>query len=134
MDLSFTWDQWLLIGRAAFLVVCFVLAAISFAAWRRAAVRQCELALAHNTELLQRLDAIDARHVALRTAVAQISEALERSGRDTANNRALPGYPIAIRLARGGARADELVSSCGLSANEAELVCRLHGTARATGT
>jgi hypothetical protein len=131
MEFALTWEQWLLIGRAAFLVVCFLLAAVSFSAWRRSAARQNEQFTAHYSELLKRLDGLDARHVALRTAVAQLSEGLERSGRDTASQRALPGYPIAIRLARGGARPDELVSSCGLSVNEAELVCRLHGAPRA---
>ncbi len=37
-----------------------------------------------------------------------------------------PGYQIAIRLAKGGASREELVSKCGLSSHEAELVHRLH--------
>ena len=35
-------------------------------------------------------------------------------------------HPIYIRLAKGGASRDELISGCGLSINEAELVHRLH--------
>jgi hypothetical protein len=37
-----------------------------------------------------------------------------------------PGYQIAIRLAKGGASREELISGCGLSIHEAELVHRLH--------
>jgi len=37
---------------------------------------------------------------------------------------AAPGYQIAIRLAKGGASREELISGCGLSINEAELVHR----------
>lgn len=36
-------------------------------------------------------------------------------------------YELAIRLARGGATLDELVSGCMMSRHEAELTLRLHG-------
>lgn len=36
------------------------------------------------------------------------------------------GYEVAARLARGGATCEELISSCGLSRHEAELLIRLH--------
>jgi hypothetical protein len=39
---------------------------------------------------------------------------------------ATPGYQIAIRLAKSGATREELISGCGLSIHEAELVHRLH--------
>ena len=123
-----TLDEYLLIGRAVFLVFSFVLAAVTFAAWRRAAIRQTELSTAHDADMLKRLDGLDARLVATRSAITHITETLERvSRKDITGNRALAGYPIAIRLARGGAGVDELIATCGLSANEAELVCRVHG-------
>jgi Protein of unknown function (DUF2802) len=125
-------DQWLLIGRALFLIFSFVLAAMTFSAWRRETLRQGEIARTEHTDLGKRLDTLDARLVAMRQALAHVSETFERSGRtDPGSQRVLAGYPIAIRLARSGARAQELVASCGLSASEAELVCRLHGSARA---
>jgi hypothetical protein len=125
-----TLDEYLAIGRAVFLVFSFVLAAVTFAAWRRAATRQLELSGAHDAEMLKRLDGLDARLVATRNAINQITETLERvSRKDTTGTRALAGYPIAIRLARAGAGVDELISTCGLSRNEAELVCRIHGAA-----
>lgn len=128
----FSADEWLLIGRAVFLVFSFVLAAVTFAAWRRAACRQIEQALTHDAEVLKRLDAMDARLVATRNLIGQVTETLERLIRaDAASGRALSGYPIAIRLARSGASALELVETCGISHSEAELVCRLHGMARA---
>jgi len=123
-----TLDQYLLIGRAVFLVFSFVLAAVTFAAWRRVATRQAELSNAHDADMVKRLDCLDARLIASRNAIAQISETLERiSRKEVSGNRSLAGYPIAIRLARGGAGVDELVATCGLSPNEAELVCRMHG-------
>jgi len=81
--------------------------------------------------VLKRLDGLDARLVAERNQIAHLAEALEHSTRaEAAGNRAQSGYPIAIRLARSGASAQELVATCGISANEAELVCRLHGSPR----
>ena len=129
---QFSVDEWLLIGRAVFLVFSFILATVTFSAWRRAAIRQTNQALAHDAEILRRLEGLDAGLVAVTTLIGQITETLERSQRaDAVGARALSGYPIAIRLARSGASAPELVSSCGISFSEADLVCRLHGTARA---
>lgn len=42
------------------------------------------------------------------------------------NSSAPRGYEVAARLARGGATCEELISSCGLSRHEAELLIRLH--------
>jgi hypothetical protein len=42
------------------------------------------------------------------------------------NSPAPRGYEVAARLARGGATCEELISSCGLSRHEAELMLRLH--------
>jgi Protein of unknown function (DUF2802) len=129
-----SFDEWLLIGRAVFLIFSFTLAAASFRAWRRAALEERAQAHAATEELRNRLDSVDARLVASRHAIQQLAEALERSLRaEPARRSGSPGYPIAVRLARGGARAQEIVESCGLSQGEAELVCRLHGSAAATG-
>ncbi|HYL72121.1 MAG TPA: DUF2802 domain-containing protein [Steroidobacteraceae bacterium] len=127
--------EWLLIGRAAFLVFAFALAAVTFSAWRRAAARQTERSIGHEAEVLKRLDGLDARLVAARNLIAQLTEALERTPRaDGGGARTAPGYPIAIRMARSGAAAPELVAACGISQSEAELVCRLHGSPRAAST
>lgn len=135
MTLPLSLEEWMLVARAVFLVFAFVLAAVTFAGWRRAAVRQTERALASDAEVLKRLDGLDARLVAARNLITQLAETLERSARgDAGSNRSQSGYPIAIRLARSGASAQELVTSCGISQSEAELVCRLHGSPRAAGT
>jgi hypothetical protein len=116
----------LLAGRALFLVFSFVVAAISFTAWRRAARRESEQLLVQSDTVLRHLSALQTRLDATAAAVAQLDERLERQAQ---SGTAAPGYQIAIRLARGGASREELVSSCGLSSGEAELVRRLHGAA-----
>lgn len=140
-------DQTLLIGRAAFLVFCFVLASVAFTRWRKASERTTELFFEQNTLLLTRLTALEeqlganqtqlteARNeiAALATRATGLAERLEDSDqRRTSAPAAVtaPSYQIAIRLARSGAPREELMSSCGLSRQEAELVQRLHAPPR----
>lgn len=119
----------LIAGRAVFLVFSFVVAAISFTAWRRATRRQTAEVLSQTQLVLQRLAELEARVDATRSSVAQLGERLERPVAPTpAHAPPSPSYQIAIRLARGGATREELMSSCGLTLAEAQLVQRLHGS------
>jgi len=121
-------DFLLIAGRAVFLVFSFVIAAISFTAWRRATRRQTAEVLSQSQLVLQRLAELEARVDATKAAITQIAERLEqRPAARGASQPPTPGYQIAIRLARGGASREELISSCGLTPAEAELVRRLHG-------
>jgi hypothetical protein len=120
-------DFLLIAGRAVFLIFSFVVAAISFTAWRRATRRQTAEVLAQSQIVLQRLAALEARVDATRSAVTALGERLDRPvAAPTAAQSPSPGYQIAIRLARGGASREELMSACGLTLAEAELVRRLH--------
>jgi len=129
-------DQMLLIGRAVFLVFCFVFAAIAFTRWRSAAERTTELFFDQNTKLLQRLSALEETLVAnqseiaaTRAEIATLTERLqegEQRRTSAPHNGNAPSYQIAIRLARSGAPREEIMASCGLSRQEAELVQRLH--------
>jgi hypothetical protein len=114
-------------GRAVFLLFSFGLATLTFIRWRRAALAHTEQLQANHQVVLQRLADLDARMAATSAAVAQLLERPERSHQVTAAPAAAaPGYQIAIRLAKGGASREELVSGCGLSIQEADLVHRLH--------
>ncbi len=117
----------LIAGRAVFLVFSFIVAAISFTAWRRATRRQTDEVLSQTQIVLQRLAEIEARVDATKSALAQLAERLERPAAPAPSQSPSPGYQIAIRLARGGASREELMSGCGLTLAEADLVKRLHG-------
>jgi len=130
-------DLVLIAGRAVFLVFCFVLAAVAFTRWRRAAERANELATEQNANLLTRLAAIEEQLTASREQLAGACEkiaALDAKLADSERRRTpapaatatAPSYQIAIRLAKSGAPREELMASCGLSRQEAELVQRLH--------
>src|SRR3569833_3075747 len=117
----------LLVGRAVFLVFSFVLATIAFVRWRRATLAQTEIVLANHTVLLGRLADLEARVDATNVTVSQLLERIRRPQQVASPTPvATPGYEIALRLAKSGASRDELISGCGLSASEAELVNRLH--------
>ncbi|MDE2049707.1 MAG: DUF2802 domain-containing protein [Gammaproteobacteria bacterium] len=120
-------DFLLIAGRAVFLVFSFVVAAISFTAWRRATRRQTDEVLSQSQLVLQRLAELEARLDATKLAITQLGERLDRPAAPAPSQSPSPGYQIAIRLARGGASREELMSGCGLTLAEAELVRRLHG-------
>jgi len=117
----------LIAGRAVFLVFSFVVAAISFTAWRRATRRQTAEVLSQTRLVLQRLAELEARVDATRITLAELGARLDRPVAPAPSQSPSPGYQIAIRLARGGASREELMSGCGLTLAEAELVRRLHG-------
>lgn len=114
-------------GRAAFLLFSFIIAAVTFKAWRRATELQTEQVLAQTNSVLQRLAALEAHVDATKITVSQLGERLERPPVQ-ATTGASPGYQMAIRLAKTGASREDLMAGCGLSLAEAELVQRLHGT------
>lgn len=117
----------LVAGRAVFLVFSFIVAAITFSAWRRATVSQMERILAHEDLVLKRLAELESRLEAVQSTVGDLGERIERPRHvTTPAGSASPGYEIAIRLARSGASREELICGCGLSQHEAELVWRLH--------
>lgn len=117
----------LIAARAVFLIFSFILAAVTFTRWRRATQAQTGQVLANHQVLLLRLADLEARTAAANVALAQLGERLERPQQQVAAPAATsPGYQIAIRLAKGGASREELISGCGLSIHEAELLHRLH--------
>ncbi len=124
-------DIALLAGRAVFLVFCFAFAAIAFARWRRASERQTTHFEEVSTVLTARLTQIEQAIGSLQRRLDEMAERQEGEGRRaTSTATAAPSYQIAIRLARSGAPREELMSSCGLTRQEAELVQRLHAPAR----
>ncbi|HEY1284191.1 MAG TPA: DUF2802 domain-containing protein [Steroidobacteraceae bacterium] len=124
-------DVALLAGRAVFLIFCFVFAAIAFARWRRASERLARHFEDVSTTLTARLTQIETAIGALQRRLDDIAERQEGEGRRVkAPATAAPSYQIAIRLARSGAPREELMTSCGLTHQEADLVQRLHAPAR----
>jgi len=126
----------LLAGCGTLMVFVFALAALSFDSWRRATRNQSLHLATQSQTLAQQLSALDARVNATATAIRRLDERFERHKQPGTTPLAgvpAPGYQIAIRLARSGASREELMTSCGLSPGEADLVRRLHGAAQRVG-
>jgi alkylation response protein AidB-like acyl-CoA dehydrogenase len=120
-------EMLLIAGRAVFLLFSFVLAAVAFTRWRLTVRAHTAQLQANHEVVLRRLADLEARVSATNVAVSQLGEQIERPQQlASAPAAAVPGYQIAIRLAKGGASREELISGCGLSIHEAELVHRLH--------
>ena len=120
----------LIAGRAVFLLFSFIIAAITFTAWRRATQAADRTGASQQTSRSCSGSPRSRRAwMRRRSAVTQLGERLDRPRHGRPGHRAVtsPGYQMAIRLARSGASREELMSGCGLSLGEAELVQRLHG-------
>ena len=127
-------DTLLIAGRAIFLIFSFVLAAVTFSRWRRAAHRNIAQLTIQNNLVLERLGAIEERVAATSFRVAELAAQVESEQRAAAAaDAAAPRYEVAIRLARGGASRDELIANCGLSRQEADLVLRVHAPEQRAG-
>ncbi len=122
--------------RAIALVGALLVFAIAFRHWRRSATNdaqrmfeQLDLIRAELMLLAERVDRIEtvAPRVIERPVVTETRAPVVTS------SAAPRGYEVAARLAKGGATCDELISSCGLSRHEAELLLRLHKGEAATG-
>jgi hypothetical protein len=119
-------DVLLLAGRAAFLVFSFVVAAVAFVRWRRAAQRDTECVTTRTDALLAHFERMESLLTAADARLTTLEERLDSHLRSAAPASS-ESYRIAIRLARCGAPREELMSGCGLTQQEADLVTRLHG-------
>lgn len=117
----------LIAGRAAMLLGAFWVFALAFSRWRRADDRS-------NALLQSQMERTFAEVRSLHESIAVMSARLESlSERSDVDARRAPagagsqrGYDVATRMARNGADVGELISSCGVTRHEAELLVRLH--------
>ena len=119
------------LGRALIMVLALLTLAWGFNHWRHSAARDAQ-------RMFEQLDLIRAELMLLTDRVqgleVQAPPVQERPAAPevrapsvaNVNVSAPRGYEVAARLARGGATCEELISSCGLSRHEAELLIRLH--------
>jgi hypothetical protein len=134
MSVTIDFDTVLSVARAAFIVLACVFAAIAFTRWRRAAAQDAERISNQLSAVTERLAEIEAGLALLDSRISEINRTVETPHKAPAlpASNASPSYPIAIRLARNGASLEELMESCGLARQEAELVKRLHGPQKRT--
>jgi len=120
-------EMLLIAARAMFFTFLIRLATVAFTRWRRAAQAHTAQLQANHQVVLQRLADLEARVAATNVAVSQLGERVERPQQLAAAPAApRPGIRSPSVSPKGGAPREELISKCGLSIHEAELVHRLH--------
>jgi Protein of unknown function (DUF2802) len=119
----------LIAGRAVALVGALCVFAWGFSRWRQSMARDTQ-------RVFEQLDLIHGELHGLAEAAAVIASRLDALNDKVAMNMQLApvqgtsgqrAYENAIRLAQRGVSPDDLVSQCGLSRHEADLLVRLHG-------
>lgn len=115
--------------RAIMLVGAFWVFALAFTRWRRADERdsqrlhaQLERAFAEMRSLHETVTVMSARIEAMSERFETDSRRAPVAGA-TAQQR---GYDLAMRMAKNGSGVEDLVSNCGITRHEAELLTRLH--------
>jgi uncharacterized protein DUF2802 len=128
-------DVVLITVRALVLVGALCIFALAFIRWRRTDEvnnhrlhQQLERAFAELRSMHETVAVMNAR-------LDGMSERAEVGARLAPAGNATPqrGYDMATRLAKNGADVDELISNCGITRHEAELLVRLHGATRSGG-
>lgn len=122
-------DVVLIVLRGLLLIGAVCVFALAFIRWRRADEQ-------NNLRMQQQLERAFGELRSLHETVIVMSARIESmSERSDVGSRLAPasvtapqrGYDMATRLAKNGAGAEELVTNCGITRHEAELLVRLHG-------
>jgi hypothetical protein len=115
-------------GRAALLVIAFAAFAFAFSRWRRAGARDMETLITRLDEsrdetrgLTELTQGLAAQLVALRQQLEERTQLVQATSGPNSG-----GIDLAVRLARQGSNIDDIVKTCGVTRNEAQLLARLH--------
>ncbi|MGC1459820.1 MAG: DUF2802 domain-containing protein [Steroidobacteraceae bacterium] len=110
----------------ATVVLAGVLIAALFAAGvKRTSTRQSREVLAGSAYLAEQLEQLQSALAVADARVAALAARLDEHSRSTQAGSST-SYNVAIRMARSGASRQELMSTCGVTQQEADLVLRLH--------
>jgi hypothetical protein len=121
-------DYVLILLTGLVVIVAGILIAAVFAARiKRAASLQSRQILDSSAWLAEQLEQVGASLAATDARIATLAARLDEQSR-TSQGAAPTSYNVAIRLARSGATRQELITTCGVTQQEADLVLRLHAT------
>jgi len=125
-----TLETVLIAGRAVLLIGAFWVFALAFTRWRRSDERdsqalrdQLERAFVEMRSLHETVTVMSARIEAMSERAETDSRRPQMPAVATAQAR---GYDLALRMAKNGSGAEDLVANCGITRHEAELLTRLH--------
>ena len=121
-------DYVLIVLTGAVVILAGLLIAAVFAARiKRSAALQSRQMLDGSAWLAEQLEQLSAAVAVTDARIATLAARLDEQSR-TAQAAGPTSYNVAIRLARSGASRQELITTCGVTQQEADLVLRLHAT------
>lgn len=117
-------------GRALLLVFAFLAFAIALGRWRRAGSRDMQALIEQLDESRNETRSLARLTAAMGEQIASLSQRLDERLQlaQATSVSGGSGIDVAIRLARQGCDVDEIVKTCGVTRQEAQLLARLHGT------
>src|SRR5262245_18425181 len=124
-----SFETLLIAGRGMLLVGEFWVLALAFSRWRRQDERST---LQLRAQLDRSFAELRSLHETIAVIIARIDsiaspDSEPRAARSPAGGSAALGYDIATRIARNGASLEDLVSNCGITRHEAELLLSVQG-------
>jgi hypothetical protein len=120
-------DYVLILLTGAVVILAGILIAAVFAArLKRSATLQSRQILDGSAWLAEQLEQLSAALAVTDARVATLAARLDEQSRT--QGAGPTSYNVAIRLARSGASRQELITTCGVTQQEADLVLRLHAT------
>jgi hypothetical protein len=121
-------DYVLILLTGAVVILAGILSAAVFAArLKRSATLQSRQILDGSAWLAEQLEQLSAAVAVTDARIATLAARLDEQSR-TSQGAGPTSYNVAIRLARSGATRQELITTCGVTQQEADLVLRLHAT------
>jgi Protein of unknown function (DUF2802) len=119
--------EYILIPLTGVIVVLagVLIAALFAARLKRSVTLQSREVLAGTAGLAAQLEQLQAALAAVDARVAALAARQDEHSRSAQGNSPT-SYNVAIRMARSGASRQELMSTCGVTQQEADLVLRLH--------
>jgi hypothetical protein len=117
----------ILLTGAVVILAGALIAAVFTARLKRSATLQSRQILDGSAWLAEQIEQLSAALAVTDARLATLAARLDEQSR-TSQGAAPTSYNVAIRLARSGASRQELITTCGVTQQEADLVLRLHAT------
>jgi hypothetical protein len=117
----------ILLTGAAVILAGVLIAAVFATRIKRSATAQSRQILDGAAWLAEQVEQLGAALAVTDARIAALAARLDEQSR-TSQGAGPTSYNVAIRLARSGASRQELITTCGVTQQEADLVLRLHAT------
>ena len=112
---------------AVVILAGILIAAVFGTRLKRAAAAQAGEILVKSAHLADQIGELSSALAATDARLAMLAGRLEEQSRST-QGAAPTSYNVAIRMARSGASRQDLMTTCGVTQQEADLVLRLHAS------